>query len=36
MGAIGSMGMLGATDPAGIYFSHGPAKFTKEATFSYN
>ncbi len=35
-GAIGSMGMLGATDPAGIYFSHGLAKFTKVATCSYS
>jgi hypothetical protein len=30
------MGMLGATDPAGIYFSYGPEKFTKVATCSYN
>ncbi len=35
-GAIGSMGMLDATDPAGIYFSHGLVKFTKVATCSYN
>ncbi len=35
-GAIGSMGMFGATDPAGFYFSHGPEKFTKVSTCSYN